>query len=215
MAFVLVVCVPCALVSIVLTPPILLSDYWLICPTCLPSLPSSFAPFIISLCLQSCASLSLYQPWLHRMFPILAKPCQLSCFPLRGSFFLFVLFLMIKKLIICSTESSPHPFTPKPDRTNWPKDVSAEMGIFLFPSPTTGLYNCQVMVQHVNARYIRQQGADMRDSACEFLIGNRQSGLQGGFQHLPRSASQPVGDGEAGESWFLGLRVLQLPLWGA
>ncbi len=49
MAFVLVFYVPCALMSIVLTPPILLPDYWLICPTCLPSLPSSFAPFIISL----------------------------------------------------------------------------------------------------------------------------------------------------------------------
>ncbi len=36
----------------VLTPPILLPDYWLICPSCSPSLPSSFAPFIISLCLQ-------------------------------------------------------------------------------------------------------------------------------------------------------------------
>ncbi len=34
MAFVFVFCVPCALMSIVLTPPILLPDYWLICPTC-------------------------------------------------------------------------------------------------------------------------------------------------------------------------------------
>ncbi len=34
MALVLVFCVPCALMSIVLTPPILLPDYWLICPTC-------------------------------------------------------------------------------------------------------------------------------------------------------------------------------------
>ncbi len=41
-----------------LDPTILYPDYWLICPTCLPSLPSSFAPFIISLCLQSCASSS-------------------------------------------------------------------------------------------------------------------------------------------------------------
>ncbi len=52
----------CALVSIVLTPPILLPDYWLICPTCLSSLPSSFAPFIFSLCLQSCASSSSFHP---------------------------------------------------------------------------------------------------------------------------------------------------------
>ncbi len=33
-AFVLVFCVSCALVSIVLTSPILLPYYWLICPTC-------------------------------------------------------------------------------------------------------------------------------------------------------------------------------------
>ncbi len=64
MAFVLVFCVPCALISIVLTSPTLLPDYWLICPTCLPSLPSSFAPFIISLCLQFCASSSYVPlPW--------------------------------------------------------------------------------------------------------------------------------------------------------
>ncbi len=36
----------------VLTPPILLPVYWLIFPSCAPSSPSSFAPFIISLCLQ-------------------------------------------------------------------------------------------------------------------------------------------------------------------
>ncbi len=56
MAFVLVFCVSCAVMSIVLTPPIFLPDYWLICPTCLPSLPSSFAPSIISLLLQFWAS---------------------------------------------------------------------------------------------------------------------------------------------------------------
>ncbi len=67
MAFVLVFCVPCALISIVLTLPTVLPDYWLICPTSLPSLSSSFAPFIISLCLQSCAS-SSYVP----------LPCRLS-----------------------------------------------------------------------------------------------------------------------------------------
>ncbi len=57
MAFVIVsVCY--VLMSIVLTPPILFPDYWFICPTCVVSLPSSFAPFIISLCLQSRASSS-------------------------------------------------------------------------------------------------------------------------------------------------------------
>ncbi len=39
-----------------LIPHILFPDYWLICHTCVISSPSSFAPFIISLCLPSCAS---------------------------------------------------------------------------------------------------------------------------------------------------------------
>ncbi len=105
--FVLVFCMPCALMSIVLTPPILFPDYWWICPTSLPSLPSSFAPFIISLYLQSCLAL-----------PCPAKPSLVaSClvFPLRGIFFLllfcfyFLLNWLNKKSILCSTESSPHP----------------------------------------------------------------------------------------------------------
>ncbi len=75
MAFVLVFCVPCALMSIVLTPTILLPDYWLICPTCLSSLPSSFSPFIISLCLQYCASSSSFH---HCIYPIV------SCVPCRA-----------------------------------------------------------------------------------------------------------------------------------
>ncbi len=66
----------CALMSIVLTPPILLPDYWLICPTCLSSLPSSFAPFIFSLCLQSCASSSSFPHLLH--YWVLASFVHLS-----------------------------------------------------------------------------------------------------------------------------------------
>ncbi len=80
MAFVLVFCVPCALMSIVLTPPILLSDYLFISST---SLSSSFAPFIISLCFQSCASSSLMLPCPALPCPALpcpALPCPvLSC----------------------------------------------------------------------------------------------------------------------------------------
>ncbi len=44
MAFVLVLCVLCALMSIVLSPPILFTDYWLICPTCLPRYPPHLHP---------------------------------------------------------------------------------------------------------------------------------------------------------------------------
>ncbi len=99
MAFVLVFCAPCALMSIVLTPPILLPDYWLICPTCV---------FLITLLIFSLYNLLVF-----------AVPCQfviaciLSCpvclvvpcpalpslpslclvFPLRGSFCCIVCFL--------------------------------------------------------------------------------------------------------------------------
>jgi len=57
-------CAMCSL-SIVLTPPILFPDYWLICPTCLASITSSFAPFTISLCLQSRASSSSFHHWCY------------------------------------------------------------------------------------------------------------------------------------------------------
>ncbi len=66
-----------------LDPTILYPDYWLICPTCLPSLPSSFAPFIISLCLQSCASSSSNVSRSCRALPCLALPClALPCLAL-------------------------------------------------------------------------------------------------------------------------------------
>ncbi len=42
---------PCALMSIVLTRPMLSPHYWLSCSTCCPSLPSSFTPHLFSLCL--------------------------------------------------------------------------------------------------------------------------------------------------------------------
>ncbi len=69
-------------------------------PTCLPSLPSSFAPFKISLCLQfrcwfvvsrrmSCVLSSLVQP-------CPALPVCQSVFPLQGCFCLFYLLFLIK-----------------------------------------------------------------------------------------------------------------------
>ncbi len=82
-ASVLVFCVPCSLMSIVLTPPILLPDYWLITPTWFSSSPSSFAPFIISLCLQSCASSS-------SNFPVAALSCP--ALPSLATCPVFVLF---------------------------------------------------------------------------------------------------------------------------
>ncbi len=98
MAFVLVFCVPCALMSIVWTPPILFPDYWLICPTCFSSFLSSFAPFIISLYLYPfiifpCCVLILLA-WPGLALPCPAKPASCPVFPVRGSFSLFVLFII-------------------------------------------------------------------------------------------------------------------------
>ncbi len=48
---VFIFCVPCDLMSTVLTPPILLPDYWLICPTCVYLISLLICSPIISLCL--------------------------------------------------------------------------------------------------------------------------------------------------------------------
>ncbi len=99
MAFILVFSVPCALMTIVLTPPILSPDYWLIFPTCLLSLPSSFAPFICTYAPFVCSPV----PVRHRCYPVLCPvlPCQALlpvCFSLWGGFclMLFVLFFIDK-----------------------------------------------------------------------------------------------------------------------
>ncbi len=87
----------CAMCSHVncLDPTHLVTWYWLICPPVFPRYTSSFAPFIISLCLQFCASLSSFH---CRIFSVLALPCLVSCpvFPLRGSFCLIILFSLNK-----------------------------------------------------------------------------------------------------------------------
>ncbi len=86
MAFVLVFRVPCAVMSVVLTPPILLPDYWLICLTRV-----SLVTFLIC---------SLYN------LLVFAVLCQFiiafvlaSLVSLRGSFCLFH-FIINKKTIL-------------------------------------------------------------------------------------------------------------------
>ncbi len=162
MAFLLVFCVPCALMSIVLIPPILLPDYWLICPTCV---------YLVTLLICSLYNLlefavlvqfvvvpspvwSWSWSWSCLALPCLALPCHAlscpvlpcqavpcSCFSPTGYFFLFFLFYFMNKMpihlhnwVLAST------LHPNPDSTIWLTEDSAEMGIFLFPSPTTGLY---------------------------------------------------------------------------
>ncbi len=89
MAFVLVFCVPCALMSIVLTPPILLPDYWLICPTCV---------YLVTLLICSLYNLLVFAVPCQFVvdvtlvvscpaLPCLAlscQACQLSCFSPTG-----------------------------------------------------------------------------------------------------------------------------------
>ncbi len=79
----------------------------LICPTCVFSLPSSFAPFIISLCLQSHASSSSMLPCLKSC---LALPCQ-SVFPYGVVFVVYFIFFINKALLPPAIESSLYPFT--------------------------------------------------------------------------------------------------------
>ncbi len=87
---------------------ILLPVYWYIFPSCSPSLPSSFAPIIISLCLQfrvgslpyvGSSSMSCVLPC--PALPSLIQPCPAcqSVFPLRGCFCLFYLLFINKKPI--------------------------------------------------------------------------------------------------------------------
>ncbi len=128
-------CAMCSL-SIVLTPPILFPDYWLICPTCLASITSSFAPFTISLC---CSPV----PVRHRFTidVILVVSCHvlsaLSCpalpcpafpslasfhgFPLRGSFLLFVCFcfMLFNKAHFPALVSPRLIHSPNPDTSTW------------------------------------------------------------------------------------------------
>ncbi len=100
MAFVLVFCVPCALMSIVLTPPILLPDYWLICPTCVSLITlicSLFILLVFAVLCQFVVNVNLVVPCPALPCPALscpALPCPAlpnlvtSCpvFPLRDNF---------------------------------------------------------------------------------------------------------------------------------
>ncbi len=129
--FVFVFCVPCALMSIVLTPPILLPDYWLICPTCVSLVTLLICSLFILLVLAflcqfvvvplypvpalPCLVLPcLVMPFL--VVPCLVVPCPVlpDFFPPRGSFgclFCFI-FLINKSPSLCTTESSLHPSSP-------------------------------------------------------------------------------------------------------
>ncbi len=97
-ASVLVFCVPCALCQLSWPHP---SCFLIIVnfPTCLASITSSFAPFTISLCLQSRASSSSFHHWCYPggilscpvclvlsclAMSCLSKPCQLSWFSPTG-----------------------------------------------------------------------------------------------------------------------------------
>ncbi len=79
MAFVLVFCVPCALMWIVLTPPILLPDYWLICPTCV------YLVTLLICCLYNLLVFAVLCQFVVVCSPVLpCQACQLSCFSPTG-----------------------------------------------------------------------------------------------------------------------------------
>ncbi len=112
MAFVLVFCVPCALMSIVLTPPILLPDYWLICPTCV---------FLVTLLICSLYNLLVFAVLCEFVVECCvclvscpAQPCQ-SVFPLRGSFVCLFHFCINKSPFPPAIESSLSIPLPNPD----------------------------------------------------------------------------------------------------
>ncbi len=93
MAFVLVFCVPCALMSIVLTPPILLPDYWLICPTCVYLITLLICSLYNLLVFAVPCQFVIYVTVESSLLPCLAlscpaKPCLVASrvFHPRGSF---------------------------------------------------------------------------------------------------------------------------------
>lgn len=64
-----------------------------------------------------------------------------------------------------------HPNMKNTDSTIWPKQDSAEMGIFLFPSPILQGSVIDQMARHVQYVYLCQGKTVVRDVsfACEFL----------------------------------------------
>ncbi len=100
MAFVLVFCVPFALMSIVLTPPILFPDYWSICSTSsLVTLLicSLYNLLVFAVLCQFVIACILSCP-VCLVLSCLAKPARCHVFPLWGSFSCcFYLFLLLNK----------------------------------------------------------------------------------------------------------------------
>ncbi len=93
-ASVLVFCVPCALMSICLDPAYLVTCLLIHFPQLLSLVTSSFAPFIISLCLQFCVGLLPYVGSSAYVF-CPALPCPASLFvPYSVVFVCFVLLLI-------------------------------------------------------------------------------------------------------------------------
>ncbi len=86
------------------TPPILLPDYWFICPTC-SSLSSSIAPFKISLCFESWVGSLLFA--VYALCP--ALPCPASLFFPYGVVFVCFVYIIINKNPFSLLHLSPRP----------------------------------------------------------------------------------------------------------
>ncbi len=146
--------------SIVLTPPILFPDNWLICPTCVISLPFSFAPYLISLRSQSCASSSsnVYCAW----GPV--QPCW-SGFPYGLVFvclfvclFIYLFKIVLNKaLFLLQLGPCSHPLHPP-----WQPLEG------LAPSSTLSSPLYQQILQFKTLSSLRQWGTDVSRFALEF-----------------------------------------------
>ncbi len=92
-----------------------------------------------------------------------------SAFPLRGSFCLFCLSLLLKVLVLPPAfGSSPHPFPQPWQNEPTKRGLSRTMGIFLFPSPCPSAH--QMTSQRWRLLSLRQGGASVKDFAYQFLF---------------------------------------------
>ncbi len=147
--------------SIVLTPPILFPDNWLICPTCVISLPFSFAPYLISLRSQSCASSSsnVYCAW----GPV--QPCW-SVFPYGLVFVCLFIYLfkivLNKALFLLQLGPCSHPLHPP-----WQPLEG------LAPSSTLSSPLYQQILQFKTLSSLRQWGTDVSRFAWSSVVQHR------------------------------------------
>ncbi len=156
------------------------------------SLPSSFAPFIISLCLQSRASSSSMLPCVKSCpaLPCLALSCQ-SVFH-YGVVFVYWFYFMINKALFFLLQLSPLPY---PSTQPWQNELATmrtqrRKGLHHPPASTLSSPLYQRILQFKALSSLRQQGTDVRRFALEFSGAAEGLGLLWTFS----SSKQRPGD---------------------